>query len=300
MKAVIVDIRGRWAAALGEDGAVVRIPNAAYQPGQTIELRRADAHRTPRLWKKAGSLAAAAALVLCIGAGTAYALPCGTVSLDGESSLAYTVNCFDYVLDVRAADEESAALLEEIDVSSLRHKRIDTALRSTVEQLESAGYRPEGSEPLRVTADTRRPAHDEKLHAALEEALRLRLPAEAASETEAQPVPEALPAPQEAPDGTSPAEAERPAPRQPETQMQPDGEQLPEPQAQPDGSMPGPAGPDAPTGEQPPESMLEDAAFPGGGQPAPDGPGAPSIEQPPMAGPDAFPGPASPGAPPQA
>ena len=189
---------------------------------------------------------------------------------------------------------------EEIDVSSLRHKRIDTALRSTVEQLESAGYRPEGSEPLRVTADTRRPAHDEKLHAALEEALRLRLPAEAASETEAQPVPEALPAPQEAPDGTSPAEAERPAPRQPETQMQPDGEQLPEPQAQPDGSMPGPAGPDAPTGEQPPESMLEDAAFPGGGQPAPDGPGAPSIEQPPMAGPDAFPGPASHGAPPQA
>lgn len=300
MKAVIVDIRGRWAAALGEDGAVVRIPNAAYQPGQTIELRRADAHRTPRLWKKAGSLAAAAALVLCIGAGTAYALPCGTVSLDGESSLAYTVNCFDYVLDVRAADEESAALLEEIDVSSLRHKRIDTALRSTVEQLESAGYRPEGSEPLRVTADTRRPAHDEKLHAALEEALRLRLPAEAASETEAQPVPEALPAPQEAPDGTSPAEAERPAPRQPETQMQPDGEQPPEPQAQPDGSMPGPAGPDAPTGEQPPESTLEDAAFPGGGQPAPDGPGAPSIEQPPMAGPDAFPGPASPGAPPQA
>ena len=68
--------------------------------------------------------------------------------------------------------------------------------------------------------------------------------------------------------------------------------------------MPGPAGPDAPTGEQPPESTLEDAAFPGGGQPAPDGPGAPSIEQPPMAGPDAgpdaFPGPASPGAPPQA
>ena len=40
MKAVIVDLQGKYAAALDETGSVVRIPNAAYRIGQEIELHR--------------------------------------------------------------------------------------------------------------------------------------------------------------------------------------------------------------------------------------------------------------------
>ena len=38
MKAVIVDLQGKYAAALDETGSVLRIPNAAYRIGQEIEL----------------------------------------------------------------------------------------------------------------------------------------------------------------------------------------------------------------------------------------------------------------------
>ena len=36
MKAVIVDLQGKYAAALDETGSVVRIPDAAYRIGQEI------------------------------------------------------------------------------------------------------------------------------------------------------------------------------------------------------------------------------------------------------------------------
>ncbi|MDO4972619.1 MAG: hypothetical protein Q4E38_00275 [Eubacteriales bacterium] len=262
MKAVIVEIRGRWAAALGEDGAVVRIPNAAYAPGQAVELLRSAARPARRLWKKVGSLAAAAALALSIGAGTAYALPCGTVSLEGASSLSYTVNCFDYVLDVQATDEESAALLEELDVTSLRHQRIDKALRRTVEQLESCGYHTADNEPLTVAADTQRPVHDEKLHAELEETIRRSLPAAPAVPApgpEAQPETDTPPAPQGSPEAASPSDAQRAAPPQPENSAQPAGA-IPE-------------GPGSPAGEQPPEphaaGFFPGPASPGGPPPQP-------------------------------
>ena len=40
MKAVIVEIRGETAAALGRDGTVFKVKNRAYAVGQTIDVRR--------------------------------------------------------------------------------------------------------------------------------------------------------------------------------------------------------------------------------------------------------------------
>ena len=40
MKAVIVEIRGDTAAALGRDGSVFKVKNRAYAIGQTIHVRR--------------------------------------------------------------------------------------------------------------------------------------------------------------------------------------------------------------------------------------------------------------------
>ena len=94
MKAVIVDLQGKYAAALDETGSVVRIPNAAYRIGQEIELHTVPSARL-NMRRKIAATAAAAVLVLGLGSGTAYALPCGTVSLDAASSIEYTVNCFN-------------------------------------------------------------------------------------------------------------------------------------------------------------------------------------------------------------
>ena len=74
MKAVIVDFRDGHAAALRDDGCVVKVRDAGYELGQVIELHE---RVQPRWRRTVFSLAAAAALLLSIG-GAAYATPYGT------------------------------------------------------------------------------------------------------------------------------------------------------------------------------------------------------------------------------
>ena len=163
MKAVIVDIRKKQAAALDESGRVVRIHSAGYELGQTIELHEVKPVRAPQMLKRLSFGVAAAVLAVMIGTGTAYATPYGTVTLDGDSAIEYTINCFDYVLDVKAADEEGEALLEAIDTSTLRHHRIDEAINTTVDHLEQRGTIDQRDVEIHIKADTKNEAHTEQL-----------------------------------------------------------------------------------------------------------------------------------------
>ena len=168
MNAVIVDIRKKQAAALDETGRVVRIPNANYEIGQTIELHEVRPVRTPTMLKRLSTGVAAAVLVAMIGTGTAYAMPYGTVTLDGDTSIEYTINCFDYVLDVKGTNEEGEALLAEMDTRKLRHHRIDSAVAATMERMEypaSADFPEAGP---RIVADTGNDHHTERLQQELE------------------------------------------------------------------------------------------------------------------------------------
>ncbi len=168
MNAVIVDIRKKQAAALDETGRVLRIPNANYEIGQTIELHEVKPVRTPTMLKRLSTGVAAAVLVAMIGTGTAYAMPYGTVTLDGDASVEYTINCFDYVLDVKGTNEEGKALLAEIDTRHLRHHRIDSAVAATMERMEyptSADFPEAGP---RIVADTGNDHHTERLQQELE------------------------------------------------------------------------------------------------------------------------------------
>ncbi len=163
MNAVIVDIRKKQAAALDETGRVVRIPNANYEIGQTIELHEVKPVRTPTMLKRLSTGVAAAVLVAMIGTGTAYAMPYGTVTLDGDASVEYTINCFDYVLDVKGTNEEGEALLVEMDTRQLRHHRIDTAVGTTVEHMEQRGDFEREKVEIRIEADTRNDKHSDRL-----------------------------------------------------------------------------------------------------------------------------------------
>ena len=168
MNAVIVDIRKKQAAALDETGRVVRIPNTNYEIGQTIELHEVKPVRTPTMLKRLSTGVAAAVLVAMIGTGTAYAMPYGTVTLDGDASLEYTINCFDYVLDVKGTNEEGEALLAEMDTRHLRHHRIDSAVAATMERMEypASANLPEAGP--RIVADTGNDHHTERLQQELE------------------------------------------------------------------------------------------------------------------------------------
>ena len=178
MNAVIVDIRKKQAAALDETGRVLRIPNAKYEIGQTIELHEVKPVRTRTMLKRLSTGVAAAVLVAMIGTGTAYAMPYGTVTLDGDTSIEYTINCFDYVLDVKGTNEEGEALLAEIDTRHLRHHRIDSAVETTVDHMERRGDFEREEVEVRIEADTRNDEHSDRLREELSPVVEHDLPRE--------------------------------------------------------------------------------------------------------------------------
>ena len=177
MNAVIVDIRKKQAAALDESGRIVRIQNADYEIGQQIELHEVMPVRTAPVLKRLSTGVGAAVLVAVIGTGTAYAVPYGTVTLDGDSSVEYTINCFDYVIDVKGTNEDGEALLAEIDTRQLRHHRIDTAVATTVEHIDQNAPADPPEEELRIRADTGSDRHSDRLREELEPLLERDRPA---------------------------------------------------------------------------------------------------------------------------
>ena len=182
MKAVIVDFRDGHAAALRDDGCVVKVRDAGYELGQVIELHE---RVQPRWRRTVFSLAAAAALLLSIG-GAAYATPYGTVTLDADSSIQYTINMFDYVLDVQAENEEGEALLAELDIRQLRHRPVDSAITSAMQQLEQRRAPEDAALSVSVSANTRNEKHTERLCRELEQTVNEHIPIPA-PESENQP-----------------------------------------------------------------------------------------------------------------
>lgn len=175
MKAVIVDLRGNQAAAMDETGVFVRIPNKGYQLGQQVEIHRTPVKR-PSLLRRSGPIAAAAALALCICSGTAYAMPYGTVQLSADPAIEYTINCFDYVLNVRPLNEEAEVVLTEIDPGSLRNRPVTKAVLDTVDQIKQDGYlEKDGAPEVEVSTGTKSESHSRRLQRKLEEDLHEKL-----------------------------------------------------------------------------------------------------------------------------
>lgn len=142
MKAVIVEIRGETAAALGRDGTVFKVKNRAYAVGQTIDVRRG----VRSIRRQIAVLAAAAAAVfLIVGAGIfTYAAPYSMVSLDVNPSLQYTLNRLGLVLSVEAVNGDGDEILAE--VGTLSNRSIEDAIVITVRQITEDGYF-DGDEP---------------------------------------------------------------------------------------------------------------------------------------------------------
>ena len=173
MNAVIVDLKGKYAAALDENGNIVKIPNAGYAPGQRIELHAVQPKRHASL-KRFTAAAAAAALVLTVGTGTAFAMPYGTVSLEGDAAVEYTINCFDRVLSAKATNEAGEELLAELEESSRRFQPVEEAVAAAVElQAASAG---EDMPSVQISAETRSERHTARLQEQLNLGLREEAP----------------------------------------------------------------------------------------------------------------------------
>ena len=146
--AMIVEIRGAYAAALREDGVFVRVRNADYDIGQTISLtvaaaeepiRRAQPKRR-RSRVTAFASVAAVFLLLVLGGFKGYTTPVGVVSLDVNPSIEYSINCFDRVLDISAVNEDAEKILAGLDEKALRYRPVDEAVDATIAVLRENGY----------------------------------------------------------------------------------------------------------------------------------------------------------------
>ena len=178
MKAVIVEVRGEKAAALLENGQFVRIPDNAYAVGQEITLypRETAEEKTQKnrhmFRQRFAAIAASAALVLSAGGGgLAYAMPYGTVSIDVNPSIEYTINRFDRVLRVSGVNEEGQAVLEEINSKLLVNRKIEQALAVTYDQLREDGYLSDENNSVILSSGTGSDKHSAALATSLRESL---------------------------------------------------------------------------------------------------------------------------------
>ena len=171
MKAVIVDLLNGQAAALCDDGRVIKLADAGYTLGQIVEVHERKRRRTG--WLRTLSAAAAAAVLLVGGGGAAaYAMPYGVVSLDVNPSIEYTINRFDYVLRVEGVNEDGRLFLDGIDKRKLVNRSIGEALEESITQLEAGDWLGGDSGEILLAAGTKKEDHSERLVNALGESLR--------------------------------------------------------------------------------------------------------------------------------
>ena len=148
MKAVIVELKNGYAAALTDDGCIKKLQNKDYAIGQVIEMK---AHKSKKIAVWAAS--AAAAVLLCSTTVWAYVSPYTYVSLDVNPSIEFSVNRFGRVLSAKAVNGDGAEILQTL---KLENKSIEDAVRETVKQIEQAGYF-NGEEPGGVVVATSSP-----------------------------------------------------------------------------------------------------------------------------------------------
>lgn len=138
MKAIIVEIKGNYAAVLSDDGNISKVVNKNYTIGQVIELNTSKG-KFKFAGRKAIAMVASLATVFTMFSVTAwaYCTPYYQVSLDVNPSIEYTVNRFNIVIGAQGVNEDGEQILENLN---LQNQNIDQAIENTIQQIVGEGY----------------------------------------------------------------------------------------------------------------------------------------------------------------
>jgi len=143
MKAVIVEIRDKYVAALSKDGRILKIKNDNYAIGQEIIMK--EQWIKNRQFVKIAATAAAS-IMLFVAPAWAYLTPYSYVSLDVNPSVEYTVNIFDRVLSIKAVNDDGEEILKEMNLDDLKNKNIEVAVQEVLSEIIDEGFFAEGEE----------------------------------------------------------------------------------------------------------------------------------------------------------
>ena len=136
MKAVVVEIKDRYAALLQDDGNVVKMKSKNFSIGDVINIEEKTMPKKSRF--TAIALAVAVVLMMLMGTGVwTYATPYYYVSLDVNPSVLMNVNRFERVIGISAMNEDAVAVLEGLN---LKNKGINYAISEAVSSIVEAGY----------------------------------------------------------------------------------------------------------------------------------------------------------------
>lgn len=139
MKAIILEVRDGWAAALREDGQIVKT-RCVGRVGETVELDETVVS-FPQKRKRFLRAAIAAVLALAITGGTytyTNVAEASYITLDtAGSSVEFSVNRMGRIIGVRALDEGSAELAREL-LPDVRRLRVEDAMDVAMSHMGSA------------------------------------------------------------------------------------------------------------------------------------------------------------------
>jgi len=134
VKAVIVDIKEKYAVALKENGEFVRIRNKGeYKVGYEYDIEKPF---LTRKFARIASIAAAFVLIVGVGAGVySYNMPYTYVDLEINPSVEITSNIFDRIINVRGLNDDGQQLVLQGGIKNRVLKEgIDIILSNAVEQ----------------------------------------------------------------------------------------------------------------------------------------------------------------------
>lgn len=173
MKAVVLDNSEKEATVMTHDGDIIGVKNRNYDIGQEITIRTNLTALPAKVYKFAPVAAVAAVFVVIAGGFRTYFDPYGTVSLDINPSIEYTINRFDRVLDVNGMNDDGSDILASINTDGIINRNIEDAVDKTLEQIEADGYIEDDDENyVVVTANTKKEEHTDELLSKLDSRVR--------------------------------------------------------------------------------------------------------------------------------
>lgn len=144
MKAVVMEIRGKWAAVLCENGEFRKVKKGNLKVGDSLDFIPESSGKILSIASFKRSLAASAAAVFLLTAGTigVYAynnvLPSSYVSLDINPSLEYSLNRKNHVIRVKGLNEEGREIADAL--SSHHNASLEEVLAQTKLLLTESNY----------------------------------------------------------------------------------------------------------------------------------------------------------------
>jgi len=174
MKGIIMEISEKYAIVLTRQGQYLRVKNKPqYQLGMEIEISKT----AEKPWVK--YIPAAAMFVFCIGLLSfliyASTTPYSYVNLDINPSLEIAVNRFDYIIDIKAMNEDGKMLIKG---KSLIGQPFRQGVGLLLQQLEEEKYlEAEGQKTLLFTIVSEDSKKIREFDAAISDAVSVRLQA---------------------------------------------------------------------------------------------------------------------------